>query len=238
MHHPMNTLCLIPARGGSKRIPRKNIKDFCGKPMIAWAIQAAQAAGVFEHIVVSTDDSEVAETAKRWGAEAPFVRPAELCDDHTSTDSVVLHAVQQVQRLYGLPPYGCCVYPTTPFLTAEDLGRGFHVLKEHGAASALPVVSYDFPIEQAFLLDGARLRARWPDKLDARSQDLVEHYHDAGMFYWFDVPRFLAEPRLFGDDTVGFVLPSTRCHDINTPGDWEQAEIKLRILEARRQEQR
>jgi N-acylneuraminate cytidylyltransferase len=227
-------IAIITARGGSKRILRKNIKDFCGKPMIAWPIEAVKVSGLFDHIIVSTDDTEIAEVAKEWGAEVPFMRPPELSDDHASTDSVVLHAVQESQRIYGSLRYGCCVYPTSPFLTTGDLNRGLDMLLAHKATSAFPVVRYDFPIEHAFLLDGARPCARWPDKVNERSQDLPDHYHDAGMFYWFDVEKFLAGSRLFCDDSVAFVIPSVRCQDINTPEDWEHAEIKFRAIAEQR----
>lgn len=224
------SIAVIPARGGSKRVFRKNIKYFCGKPMIAWPIEAAKASGLFDRIVVSTDDVEIAGVAKEWGAEVPFMRPAELSDDHASTDSVVLHAVRESQRIYGRLLRGCCIYPANPFLTSGDLKRGLDVLLVHDATSAFPVVKYDFPIEQAILLDGARFSARWPDKLMERSQDLPDHYHDAGMFYWFDVGKFLAEGRLYCVDSVVFVIPNDRCQDINTVEDWARAELKYRIM--------
>ncbi len=227
-------LAVIPARGGSKRIPRKNIKEFCGKPMIAWPIDVAKATGLFDHIIVSTDDVEIAYVAKEWGAEVPFMRPPELSNDLASTDNVVLHAVQESQRIYGNLCKGCCVYPTSPFLTIDDLKNGFDILLAHQSTSVFPVVEYDFPIEQAFLLDGMHPRAKWPDKFMERSQDLPIHYHDAGMFYWFDIKKFLIECRLFCDDSVAFVIPSDRCQDINTPEDWERAEIKFRIIAEQR----
>jgi pseudaminic acid cytidylyltransferase len=229
-----HAIAIITARGHSKRIPRKNIKYFCGKPMIAWSIEAAKASGLFAHIIVSTDDTEIAAVAKEWGADVPFMRPPELSDDYCSTDSVVLHAVQESQRIYGSLRQGCCMYPTSPFLTTGDLKRGLDMLLAHKATSAFPVVKYDFPIEQALLLDGARPCARWPDKLMERSQDLPDHYHDAGMFYWFDVEKFLAEGQLFCDDSVALVIPSELCQDINTPEDWAHAEIKFRVLAEQR----
>lgn len=227
-------IAIIPARGGSKRILRKNIKDFCGKPMIAWSIEVAKASGLFDHIIVSTDDAEIAEVAKEWGAEVPFIRPPELSDDHASTDSVVLHAVQESQRIYGSLRQGCCVYPTSPFLTTGDLNHSLGMLLAHKATSAFPVVKYDFPIGQAFVLDGVRPRAKWPDKLMARSQDLPDHYHDAGMFYWFDVEKFVSASRLFCDDSAVFVIPRDRCQDINTPEDWDRAELKFRVITERK----
>lgn len=224
------SIAIIPARGGSKRIPRKNVRHFCGKPIIAWPIDAAKASGLFDRIVVSTDDAEIAGVAREWGADVPFMRPAELGDDHASTDSVVLHAVRECQRVYGGLLRGCCVYPVNPFLAPADLQRGLELLLAHHATSSFPVARYDFPIEQALLLDGARFSARWPDRLMERSQDLPDHYHDAGMFYWFDVGKFLAEGRLSCSDSVVFVIPGERCQDINTPEDWARAELKHRIL--------
>ena len=228
-----SAIAIILARGSSKRIPRKNIKAFCGKPMLAWPIETARASGLFDHVIVSTDDAEIAEVAREYGAEIPFMRPPELSDDYASTDSVVRHATQECKRLYGRLRWGCSIYPG-PFLTTDDLKRGLELLREHEAASAFPIVKYDFPIEQAFLLDGARPCARWADKLTERSQDLPDHYHDAGMFYWFDAEKFLANSRLFCDDAVAFVIPSSRCQDINTPEDWEHAEIKFRVLAEQR----
>lgn len=225
-------VAIIPARGGSKRIPRKNIEEFCGKPMIAWPIEVAKASGLFDHIVVSTDDDEIGNVAKAWGAELPFLRPAALSDDHASTDRVVLHAVEESEKCYGKLDQACCIYPTSPFLTADDLRRGLHMLLEHAACTAFPLVKYDFPIEQAFLLEGARPCAKWPEQLDLRSQDLRDHYHDAGMFYWFDVHKFLEKPQLFAADSVAFEIPATHCQDINTAEDWEYAEMKFELLAA------
>jgi pseudaminic acid cytidylyltransferase len=229
----VRSIAVIPARGGSKRIHRKNIRTFCGKPLIAWPIGVARASGLFDRVVVSTDDAEIAEIAKKCGAEVPFMRPAGLGDDHATTDSVVLHAVRACQKIYGELSRGCCIYPANPFLTPGDLKHGLDILLANNATSAFPVVKYDFPIEQAILLDGARFSARWPDKLMERSQDLPDHFHDAGMFYWFDAGRFLAEGRLYCVDSVVFVISNDRCQDINTPEDWARAELKYRILTGR-----
>lgn len=227
-------IAIIIARGNSRRIPRKNIKDFFGKPMIAWPIGAAKESALFDHIIVSSEDAEIAEVARTWGAETPFVRPPELSDDYATTDSVLVHAVQESKRIYGNLLQGCCIYPTSPFLSPGDLNRGLDMLLIHKATTAFPVVKYDAPIEQAFLLDGDRPRAKWPDKIMERSQDLPDHYHDAGMFYWFDVEKFLIEGRLFCDDSVAVVISSDRCQDINTLEDWEKAEIKFRVIAEQR----
>ncbi|MBM4436233.1 MAG: pseudaminic acid cytidylyltransferase [Actinobacteria bacterium] len=220
-------VAIIPARGGSKRIPRKNITPFQGVPLVAYPIRMAVSSGLFEHVIVSTDDDEIASIAEHYGATVPFRRPAELADDYASTDAVLAHALEQCVRMLGDVDQGCCIYPT-PFIDAGDLRRGMDLLVANpGATSAFPLVAYDFPIEQAFTLDGQQPHPRWPNLLDARSQDLTPHYHDAGMFYWCDVRRFLAAPRLFADDSVAFVIPRDRCQDINTPEDWLQAEHKF-----------
>lgn len=201
--------------------------------MIAWAIEAARSSALFDHIVVSTEDPDVARIAREAGADVPFVRPASLADDATSTDAVLLHALGECERAYGDVEFGCCIYPTVPFLTTEALARGLALLRNEHAAACFPVVRYDFPIEQAFTLHGAHPRPEWPDKLLARSQDLPEHYHDAGMFYWVDASRFLADPRIFNAQSVAFIISPDEAQDINTPEDWARAELKLAILRAR-----
>lgn len=223
-------VAIITARGGSKRIPRKNVKLFHGVPLIAHAIHAVAASTLFDHILVSTDDDEITRVAEQHGASVPFQRPAELSDDFTGTDDVLRHALAQCSRILGRPDQACCIYPT-PFLDPTDLSHGLDLLNAHPeATSAFPLVEYDFPIEQAFTLQDAHPRPRWPDLMDARSQDLTPHYHDAGMFYWCDVRRFMAAPRLFADDSVGFVIPRERCQDLNTPADWLEAEHKFSLL--------
>jgi N-acylneuraminate cytidylyltransferase len=223
-------IAIIPARARSKRIYRKNIRDFAGKPIIAYPIATAISSGLFDHVIVSTDDDEIAETAERYGAQVPFRRPLALGDDHTSTDSVLIHALGECRRLFGAVQQGCCIYPANPFLDAGDLHRGLDLLASHQATSAFPLIRYDFPIEQAFVLEGVRPRPRWPEQIMARSQDLIEHFHDAGSFYWCDVEKFLRAGRLFTEDAAAFVIPSERCQDINTLEDWARAEDKYRLL--------
>lgn len=226
-------VAVILARGGSKRIPRKNVRLFHGLPLLAYPIRAAAASGIFDHVIVSTDDPAIADLAREHGAAVPFMRPAELADDHAGTDAAFAHSLREAERSLGSIDFACCLYPT-PFVVADDLSRGFELLAEHtGATSAFPVVAYDFPIEQAFTLDGARVKARWPQLLDARSQDLTPHYHDAGLFYWCRTRRFLDAGRLFTDDAVAFVVAADRCQDINTPEDWHAAEWKFAHLQGR-----
>ena len=228
-------LAIIPARGGSKRIPRKNIREFLGKPVIAYAIGAANRSGLFDHILVSTDDPDIAEVANSCGAMTPFPRPSELGGDQVSTDAVLIHAVEEAKRLYGKVEHACCIYPVNPLLSEAALLAGLHLLVEHRAPSSFPVVRYDFPIEQALeLKDGVHPRFRQPELVSARSQDLPIAFHDAGMFYWFDPAALLASGRLFSDDSVAFEIPADRCQDINTQEDWAVAELKyLRLQTAR-----
>ncbi len=226
-------VAIIPARGGSKRVSRKNVRDFAGKPIIAYPIATAISSGLFDHVIVSTDDDEIAETAERYGAEVPFRRPPALGDDYTSTDSVLIHGLGECRRIFGAVQQGCCIYPANPFLDADDLHRGLALLVSRQATSAFPLIRYDFPIEQAFVLEGARPSPRWPDKMMARSQDLIEHFHDAGVFYWCDVEKFLQVEHVFTEDAVAFVIPSERCQDINTSEDWARAEYKYRLLSSR-----
>ena len=177
-------LAIIPARGGSKRIPRKNIRIFCGKPMIAWSIEAAQASGCFDHIIVSTDDDEIAEVARASGAEVPFIRPPELSDDHIGTTPVIAHAIDWINRNAGIADFACCLYATAPFVQAGDLRRGFDVLQQSGADYAFSVTSYAFPIQRAIrITSDHRVEMFNREHFNTRSQDLEEAFHDAGQFY-------------------------------------------------------
>ena len=218
-------VAVIPARGGSKRIPRKNIKPFCGKPMLAWPIAVAQASGCFDRILVSTDDAEIAEVARRHGAEAPFVRPAELANDHAGTLPVIAHAVQW-QREHGKPASEvCCIYPTAAFVEAGDLRRGLELLREPDCDYAFSVTRYASAIQRALRLNRAgRMEMFDPAQFNARSQDLEEAYYDAGQFYWGRAEAWLAQRPIFGPRSAPVVLPRHRAQDIDTPEDWMLAE--------------
>ncbi len=223
------SVCLIPARGGSKRIPRKNIRGFNGKPMIAWSIDAARAAGVFSRIIVSTDDAEIADVARNFGAEVPFERPAELSDDHTGTIAVVRHALDWLEVERELPDEICCLYATAPFARAEDIRGGKALLAE--AEFAVPVTSFPYPIQRAFRLsDTDRLEMLEPANYDVRSQDLPEAWHDAGQFYWGRSSAWRREDRLFGSTTAAIRIPRWQVQDIDTEEDWKRAEIYFRVL--------
>ena len=224
-------LAVIIARGGSKRIPGKNIRNFAGKPMIAWPILAAKAAGIFQHIIVSTDSEEIADLARQWGAEAPFLRPAALSDDHTPPAPVFAHALDFMTSEGSPPEYACCIYPTAPFLLPEYLQQGLHEIVSSGAPGAMSVTSFDFPILRAFALDAnGNIAFNWPEHELTRSQDLPDFYHDAGQFYWVKVKEFMASKRLVMPGTRPVFLPRKRVQDLDTLEDLEAAELMAHVL--------
>ena len=224
-------VAIIPARGGSKRIPGKNIKPFAGKPMIAWSIEAAVDSGVFARIIVSTDSEEIAAVARLHGAEAPFVRPTELADDFTPTADVVLHALDWLAEQGQKPEMVCCLYATAPFVRAHFLRQGYELLQQTGAASVFPVASYPASPFRALTIDpDGRLVMLWPEHELTRSQDLPEAYHDAGQFYWLNVSRFIQEKKIYASDARPLVLPRYLVQDIDTPEDWRTAEAMHQAL--------
>ncbi len=225
-------LAVIPARGGSKRIPRKNIKVFGGRPMIAWSITAALESGCFDQVVVSTDDVEIADVGRAEGASVPFMRPPELSDDHTGTIPVVAHAVQWCVDAGQAPSQVCCLYATAPFVQTADLQRGLALLQSSGADYAFSVTSYAFPIQRAIRVDGSGRVAMFdPTQFNTRSQDLEEAFHDAGQFYWGRADAWLQGRRIFSPDAVAVQLPRHRVQDIDTPEDWTRAEWLWRAMQ-------
>ncbi len=225
-------LAVIPARGGSKRIPRKNIRPFNGKPMVAWSIEAARASGCFDVIAVSTDDAEIAEVARAFGAAAPFVRPAELSNDYAGTMDVVRHAVEWYAGNGEAPEEVCCIYATAPFVDPEDIRRGLDVLRSTGSSYAFAATTFASPIQRAFRLTTAgRVEMFDPKMFSVRSQDLEPAYHDAAQFCWGGASAWLAGERTFGPGASVVVLPRSRVQDIDTLEDWDMAE---RLWRARR----
>lgn len=225
-------LAIIPARGGSKRIPRKNIKSFCGKPMIAWSIEAAKNSGCFDQIVVSTDDEEIANIAKAFGATLPFIRPQSLSDDHTGTIPVIQHATQWFVDQGASVDEVCCIYATAPFVMPVDLKKGLSVLQDSGADYALSVTSYAFPIQRALKLKNERIEMFKPEHFQTRSQDLEEAWHDAGQFYWGKSQAWLDGEMLFAPHSAAVILPRHRVQDIDTLEDWHRAEWLFKAMQA------
>jgi pseudaminic acid cytidylyltransferase len=223
-------LAVIPARGGSKRIPRKNIKLFCGKPMIAWTIEAALKSGCFDQVIVSTDDSEIAEVARQCGAQVPFMRPAELSDDYTGTTAVIAHAINFFASQGQMPELVCCLYATAPFVTAADLRTGLQTLEETDCDYVFSVSSYAFPIQRAIrITESNRVEMFSPEYFNTRSQDLEEAYHDAGQFYWGRAKAWLDNKMIFSSASAPQLLPRHRVQDIDTPEDWQFAEYLFLI---------
>lgn len=223
-------ICVIPARGGSKRIPRKNIKDFCGKPMIAWSIEAARKSNCFAHVLVSTDDEEIAEISRQWGAEVPFLRPAELSGDYVATIPVIAHATQWSNCNLGSTQNVCCLYATAPFVQSEDLQSGLRIIQESQAEYAFSVTSYPFPIQRAIRITAqGRVEMFQPEHFNTRSQDLEEAWHDAGQFYWGKASAWLSGKTIFSTDSAPVKLARYRVQDIDTFEDWERAEWLIKI---------
>lgn len=218
-------LAVIPARGGSKRIPRKNIKPFAGLPMIAWSIRAAIDSQCFDRIVVSTDDDEIAQIAHTYGAECPFVRPAELSDDHTGTIPVVAHAIAWHREQGHAVNDVCCLYATAPFMQAQDIQRGLDALHRGNADYAFAVTTYAFPIQRAIRITAQqRVQMFQPEHFNTRSQDLEEAWHDAGQFYWGRAHAWLTHQPVFSEAAAPIIIPRHRVQDIDTPEDWQRAE--------------
>ena len=226
----MNSVAIIPARGGSKRIPRKNLLTFDGVPMIVRSIRTALDSGLFEQVVVSTDDAEIAELALAHGAQVPFLRPAELADDFTGTAAVIVHALQQLPAF----DYACCVYATAPLLQARFLREGFELLQQHPQKSfAFSVCSFGFPVQRALTLDGqGALTALYPEFRQTRSQDLPEAFQDAGQFYWGRSEAWLRGDVLYSSASLPVILPRHLVQDIDTLQDWKRAEYLYAALKA------
>lgn len=225
-------VAIIPARGGSKRIPRKNIKEFFGKPMIAWSIEAALKSNCFDRVIVSTDDKEIANIAEDYGAEVPFIRPAELSDDHAGTIPVIKQAIQWLNDYSQPPSLVCCLYATAPFVRATDIIKGLGQLEQKKASYAFAVTSYAFPIQRAIKInDTDNIEMFTPEHFQTRSQDLEEAYHDAGQFYWGTATAWLSEEVIFGPNSTPVILPRYRVQDIDTPEDWDRAEWLFKAMQ-------
>lgn len=226
-------IAIIPARGGSKRIPRKNMKDFCGKPMLAYPIAAALNSGVIDKVVVSTDDDEIAAIARQYGAEVPFMRSSTLADDYTGTSAVVRDAITRLQAL-GWPLNNCaCLYATTPLLTANVIQDSLQQLEQSGADYVFTAARFSFPIQRALVMtDSGGVAPFDPVSIGKRSQDLTPAYHDAGQLYWATASSWLDSSKtIFGANSRMLVLPDHLVQDIDTPEDWLRAELLYNILQ-------
>jgi N-acylneuraminate cytidylyltransferase len=226
----MKSVCVIPARGGSKRIPHKNIRSFCGRPIIAWSIDAALASGVFDEVVISTDDPAIADVGRALGAQVPFMRPAELSDDHTGTVEVIQHAIAELEAQGRQSELVCCLYATAPFVTAEALREARSRLVEGKWEYAFPVCTFDFPVQRALRLSPTGgVESRWPEFALSRSQDLEELVHDAGQFYWGKADAWRAGRPVYGLKSTSIRVSRAVAQDIDTEEDWEIAEALFQL---------
>ena len=226
----MKRLAVITARGGSKRIPRKNIKDFCGKPILAYSIRAAVESGVFDEIMVSTDDMEIAEIAKKYGAEVPFYRSEATANDFAVTSQVLGEVIEEYSRRGKNFDEVCCIYPTAPFVTGARLKEAMESLADTGADSVLPVVRFSFPPQRGVKLNDGCLEYGYPQHRNTRSQDLEPWYHDVGQFYVFRTDRFAVNQKLMVGNILPLVVSELEVQDIDNLTDWKIAEMKYRLM--------
>ena len=225
-------IAIIPARGGSKRIPRKNVRPFLGRPILQYSVDAALASGCFDEVMVSTDDQEIADVARAAGARVPFFRSADASDDHATTADVLIEVLNTYADASRTFRDGCCIYPTAPFVTAGDLSAGAAALDaDPSLAGVITVTRFSYPIQRALKIMDGRISMMQPEYMNTRSQDLEPAYHDAGQFYWFRVARFLETRSLMAPPTAALVLPEWRVQDIDNEDDWRLAELKLRARE-------
>ncbi len=226
----MKNIAIIPARGGSKRIPKKNIKNFLGKPIIAYSIETALQSGLFDEVMVSTDDSDIAKIALQYGAKVPFLRSKQTADDFAVLTDVlteVLHNYQKVNKHFD---HVCCILPTAPFINSYDVTKAYNKLIRGNFDTVFPVVRYSFPIQRAMQFDGDHVKMIWPENIHKRSQDLKSSFHDAGLFYWAKTGVILTQKKLWTDNTSAIEINEQKAHDIDTIEDWKIAELKYKIL--------
>lgn len=225
-----NAIAIITARGGSKRIPRKNIKEFCGKPILQYSIEAALASGIFDEVMVSTDDEEIAQVAKAAGANVPFMRSEKTSNDYATTADVLMEVVEEYQKAGQQFDYICCIYPTAPFVTAEKLQKAFFIIKEQNAAQLKPVIAYSFPPQRCEVIRDGKLEMLHPEHRNTRSQDLEAYYHDCGQFYFYDTKELIKGKGTIVENVIPMVLSELEVQDIDNETDWKLAEIKYRMM--------
>lgn len=226
----MSNVAIITARGGSKRIPRKNIKPFLGKPMLQYSIEAALQSGIFDEVMVSTEDEEIAQIAIKAGAKVPFYRSEKTANDFATTADVIQEVLETYDTQGKHFDYACCIYPTAPFITPKRLIEGMELLEKNQADSAMPVVQFSFPPQRCVVRNGEYITPKWPECMPMRSQDLEPMYHDAGQFYWIDTKAFSEQHTVIMKKTVPVILSEMDVQDIDTEEDWAMAELKMKML--------
>jgi len=226
----MRVIAIIPARGGSKRIPKKNIKDFLGKPIIAYSIEAVINSKLFDEVMVSTDDNEIAEIARQYGANIPFLRSEATSNDHATTGAVLIEVLNAYKKLDKAFDYACCIYPTSAFVTAEKLHEAFNLLIEKNYLSVFPIMPFSYPIWRSLKTENGKVNMNYPEYRNSRSQDLPLAYHDAGQFYFFKTEALLSEQTLFTSNSGAIVIDEMEGQDIDNLTDWMIAEMKYKML--------
>lgn len=226
----MSLVAIITARGGSKRIPRKNIKNFCGKPIIAYSIEAAINSGIFDEVMVSTDDKEIANIAISYGAKVPFMRSEKNSDDYSGTADVLLEVVEDYKKQGKTFDNICCIYPTAPFVTARKLCDSFEKIQYENADGLIPVVKFSYPPQRCFGINGNKLYYKWSENISARSQDLEPLYHDAGQFYFIKAKSLISTKNLVGQNTIAMLMDEMEVQDIDDESDWKIAEMKYKLI--------
>lgn len=225
-----NIVAVITARGGSKRIPGKNIKEFCGKPIIAYSIEAAVHSQIFEEVMVSTDSEEIAEIARQYGAQVPFMRSEATAGDYATTAEVLLEVLEEYEKRGRRFQYLACIYPTAPFVTPGRLVESYRLIREKQAIEVMPVVAFPYPPQRGYIMKGDTLEMKWKENFTARSQDLETIYHDSGQFYFWDAARFQEKRGLISEGIVPLVLDDLEVQDIDHETDWKLAELKYKLL--------
>ena len=223
-------IAIITARGGSKRIPKKNIKEFCGKPIIAYSIRAALDSGIFDEVMVSTDSEEIAEIARAYGAKVPFMRSAKTSDDFATTADVLMEVLERYQEMGRTFDVMSCIYPTAPFVTPQKLQSAYDTLKKEQAVMAMPVVAFSYPPQRSYVLNGNMLEMKWKENYNKRSQDLEKMYHDAGQFYMYQVEAFVRLKGQMTESIVPVIIDEMEVQDIDNETDWKLAEQKYRLM--------
>ncbi|HEY1037869.1 MAG TPA: pseudaminic acid cytidylyltransferase [Bacteroidia bacterium] len=227
----MANVAIITARGGSKRIPRKNIKLFRGKPIIAYSIETALNSGLFDFVMVSTDDDEIAKVATQHGAEVPFMRSPKTADDYSPTADVITEVLHDLQKSGKHFDFACCLYPTAPFITTLSLNKAYELMMEKNYDSTFPVCAFSYPIQRGLKINNeGKIEMMWPENASKRSQDLAPAYHDAGQFYWINTGSFLKSNKIFTSNSGSIILDEMEVQDIDTETDWKIAELKHSLL--------
>ena len=226
----MNRIAIITARGGSKRIPKKNIKLFCGKPIMAYSIEAAIQSNMFKTVMVSTDSEEIADIAKQYGADVPFMRSEATSNDYADTTDVLNEVISEYKKIGQEFDVFCCIYPTAPFITPEKLKKSYELLQPDDVFNVIPMVPFSFPPQRGMIKIGRYIKPAYPEHINKRSQDLDVILHDCGQFYWCKTAAFLSNPDFLGNNTVPFIVPEAEVQDIDNISDWELAEMKYKYM--------